>query len=105
MIAYRVFLACEGTQDQNKKQRNKQAQHFELTLLSVFLSFSVGNGEFHNDGKDVSFIFLTWKNSDNIKILKFVLRMIILMQTLVELSWPCHVLTVLVHRELFIKAE
>ena len=26
-IAYRVFLACqgEGTQDQNKKQRNKQA--------------------------------------------------------------------------------
>ena len=32
-IAYRVFLACEGTQDQNKKQGNKQAQHFELTLL------------------------------------------------------------------------
>ena len=58
-IAYRVFLACEGTQDQNKKQRNKQAQHFELTLLSVLLLFSVGNGEFHNDGKDVSFIFLT----------------------------------------------
>ena len=24
-IAYRVFLACEGTQDQNKKQENKQA--------------------------------------------------------------------------------
>ena len=58
-IAYRVFLACEGTKNQNKKQRNKQAQHFELTLLSVLLSFSVGNGEFHNDGKDVSFIFLT----------------------------------------------
>ena len=58
-IAYRVFLACEGTQNQNKKQGNKQAQHFELTLLSVLLLFSVGNGEFHNDGKDVSFIFLT----------------------------------------------
>ena len=53
-IAYRVFLACEGTQDQNK-----QAQHFELTLLSVLISFSVGTGEFYNDGKDVSFIFLT----------------------------------------------
>ena len=52
-IAYRVFLACEGTQDQNKKQGNKQAQHFELTLLSVV------KGEFHNDGKDVSFSFLT----------------------------------------------
>ena len=55
----RVFLACEGTQDQNKKQGNKQAQHFELTLLSELLSFSVGTGEFLNDGKDVSFIFLT----------------------------------------------
>ena len=59
MLAYRVFRACEGTQDQNKKQRNKQARHFELTLLLVLLSFSVGTGEFLNDGKDVSFIFLT----------------------------------------------
>ena len=85
-IAYRVFLACEGTQDQNKKQGNKQAQHFELTLLSVLLSFSVGNGEFHNDGKDVSFIFLTSKNDEIIRILIFVILMIILMQTLAELS-------------------
>ena len=67
-IAYRVFLACEGTQDQNKKQGNKQAQHFELTLLSVLLSFSVGNGEFYFDGKDGFFIFLTSKNGE---ILKF----------------------------------
>ena len=59
MLAYRVFLACEGTQDQNKKQRNKQAQHFEPTLLLVLLSFSVWTGEFHDDGRDVSFIFLT----------------------------------------------
>ena len=105
MIAYRVFLACEGTQDQNKKQQNKQARHFELTLLLVLLSFPVGTGEFHNDGKDVSFIFLTWKNGDTIEILIFVLLMIILMQTLVELSWPCHVLTVLIHQELFTKVE
>ena len=86
------------TQDQNKKQWNKQAQRFEFTLLSLLFSFSVGNGEFHFDGKDGSFIFLTWKNGDTIKILIFVWRMIILMQTLVELSWPCHVLTVLVHQ-------
>ena len=87
-IAYRVFLVCqgEGTQEQNKKQRNKQAQHFELTLLLVLLSFSVGNGEFHLDGKDGSFIFLTAKNGEIIKILIFVILMIILMQTLVELS-------------------
>ena len=52
----------------------------------MFLSLLVGNGEFHNDGKDVFFIFLTSKNDEIIKILIFVILMIILMQTLAELS-------------------
>ena len=59
-------------------------------LSSLFFKcsfrFQLEIGEFHNDGKDVSFIFLTLKNGETIKILIFVLRMIILMQTLVKLS-------------------
>ena len=74
------------TRDEVEGLQNCKLQHFEFTLLSVLLSFSVGNGEFHFDGKDGSFIFLTSKNGEIIKILIFVILMIILMQTLVELS-------------------
>ena len=83
------FSGLRRTQDQNKKQGNKQAQHFELTLLSVLLSFSVGTGEFLNDGEDVSFIFLTWKNYETIKILIYAVTYEILIWAVIILVICC----------------